>query len=227
MRIAALDLGSNSFHLLVVDARPDGTFVPVVREKEMLRLGDVVSREGRLSAAAMERAIEVVGRFRSMAEACDIEELVACATSAIREADNGGELVDCIYARTGVRVRVLSGRDEARLIFGAVRASVRPRRRTGCTRRRAATFHRGDAYGSSAAPLASSTTKTRTDRRARRAKRKLKAPEWPRAGSGRFGSRLRLRAPISPSTRRGRPTDRTSSGWSGTSPGCPGTAPAS
>src|SRR5438093_11663502 len=90
----------------------------------MLRLGDVVSREGRLTPAAMERAIEVVGRFRTMAEACGSDELVACATSAIREADNGGELVDCIYAQTGVRVRVISGRDEARLVFDAVRASV-------------------------------------------------------------------------------------------------------
>jgi len=49
MRIAAIDLGTNSFHLLVVDAGPDGSFVPLVREKEMLRLGDDVAREGRIS----------------------------------------------------------------------------------------------------------------------------------------------------------------------------------
>src|SRR2546430_15976148 len=114
MRIAALGLGSNSFHLLVVDARPDGTFVPVVREKEMLRLGDIVSRDGRLSDAAMERAIEVVGRFRTLAEACAADALVARATSAIRDGDNGGELVDCIDPPPGGRVRALSGRGEAR-----------------------------------------------------------------------------------------------------------------
>src|SRR4051812_36282531 len=124
MRIAALDLGSNSFHLLVVDAHADGTFVPLVREKEMLRLGDVVSREGRISEAASERAVATVRRFRTLADGVAAEEIVACATSAIREADNGAELVDRIYDETGVSVDVISGRDEARLIFGAVRASV-------------------------------------------------------------------------------------------------------
>src|SRR3982751_3418816 len=86
MRIAALDLGSNSFHLLVVDAHPDGTFVPLVREKEMLRLGDVVSREGRITDDAAERMVATVRRFRTLAEGVTADEIVACATSAIREA---------------------------------------------------------------------------------------------------------------------------------------------
>ena len=124
MRIAALDLGSNSFHLLVVDAHADGTFVPLVREKEMLRLGDVVSRDGRISDAAAERAVTAVRRFRTLADGVAADEIVGCATSAIREADNGAELIDRIYDETGVSVDVISGRDEARLIFGAVRASV-------------------------------------------------------------------------------------------------------
>jgi exopolyphosphatase / guanosine-5'-triphosphate,3'-diphosphate pyrophosphatase len=124
MQIAALDLGSNSFHLVVVDAGSDGSIVPLLREKEMLRLGDVVSREGAVTPAARTRAIGAVRRFKALADAAGAEEVVACATSAIREASNGGELVDAIFAETGVRVRVLSGRDEARLIFEAVRASV-------------------------------------------------------------------------------------------------------
>jgi exopolyphosphatase / guanosine-5'-triphosphate,3'-diphosphate pyrophosphatase len=124
MQIAALDLGSNSFHLVVVDASPDGSIVPLLREKEMLRLGDVVSREGVVTRSAQARAIGAVRRFKALADAAGSEEMVACATSAIREAANGGELVDAIFAETGVRVRVLSGRDEARLIYEAVRASV-------------------------------------------------------------------------------------------------------
>ncbi len=124
MRIAAFDLGTNSFHLLVVDAHPDGTFAPLVREKEMLRLGDVVSHEGRISDAAMSRAVNTVRRFRTQAEGVDSDDLVACATSAIREADNGGELVDRIKSEAGVRVTVISGIEEARLIFEAIRASV-------------------------------------------------------------------------------------------------------
>ncbi|MGH9154736.1 MAG: HD domain-containing protein [Acidimicrobiales bacterium] len=124
MRIAALDLGSNSFHLLVANARPDGSFVPLVREKEMLRLGDVVGRFGCIPDDSADAAVDTVRRLRSMAEAAGADELIVCATSAIREADNGGELVDRLESEAGVAVRVISGLDEARLIFRAVRASV-------------------------------------------------------------------------------------------------------
>lgn len=124
MRVAALDLGTNSFHLLVVDVNPDGTFEPLVREKEMLRLGDVVSRHGRIPSSALRRAVTTVARFKSLADAAGAEEIVACATSATREAENGGELVDQIEAETGVEVQVITGLEEARLIFEAVRASV-------------------------------------------------------------------------------------------------------
>ena len=124
MRLAALDLGTNSFHLLVAEVQPDGHFSPVVREKEMLRLGDVVSREGRITPEAADRAVETVRRFRLLAEAAGAAEIHACATSAIRGAANGDALVDRIEADTGVEVRVIDGLTEAQLIFGAVRASV-------------------------------------------------------------------------------------------------------
>ena len=124
MRIAALDLGSNSFHLLVADAHPDGSFDRLFREKEMLRLGDVVARHGRLTDEAGDQAVDAVRRFRALAEGAGAEEIVACATSAIREADNGGELVERLARETGVRVRVISGKEEAELIFRAVQASV-------------------------------------------------------------------------------------------------------
>src|SRR3954468_21361727 len=124
MRIGALDLGSNSFHLLVADAHPDGRFETLVQEKEMLRLGDVVTREGRITDRAAEDLVASVRRLRSLAEAAGAEEFVACATSAMREADNSSAIVDRIEARTGVLVDVISGLEEARLIFAAVRASV-------------------------------------------------------------------------------------------------------
>ncbi|HEX2701360.1 MAG TPA: Ppx/GppA phosphatase family protein [Acidimicrobiales bacterium] len=124
MRIAALDLGSNSFHLLVADAHPDGSFDRLFREKEMLRLGDVVARHGRLTDEACDHALDAVRRFRSLAEGAGADVFVACATSAIREADNGGDLVERIARDTGVRVRVISGAEEAALIFRAVQASV-------------------------------------------------------------------------------------------------------
>jgi exopolyphosphatase/guanosine-5'-triphosphate,3'-diphosphate pyrophosphatase len=124
MRIAALDLGSNSLHLLVVEARPDGTFEPLCQEKEMLRLGDVVSRTGRVTDEALGGLLSTIRRFTVLAEANGADEVVARATAALRDADNGAAVVDRIEAVTGLRVEVISGVEEARLIFGAVRASV-------------------------------------------------------------------------------------------------------
>ncbi len=124
MRIAAFDLGSNSFHLLVVDAHPDGTFAPLIKEKDMLRLGDAVGREGRIPDALADRAVATVERFRRLAVGAGTEEIHARATSALREAENGGEVVDRMAAEAGVKVRVISGQEEARLIFKALRAAV-------------------------------------------------------------------------------------------------------
>jgi exopolyphosphatase / guanosine-5'-triphosphate,3'-diphosphate pyrophosphatase len=124
VRIAALDLGSNSFHLLVADAHPDGTFEPLVTERVTLRLADVVARQGRIGQAGSDEAVEVVRRFRALAESVDAEEIVACGTSALRDADDSAKVVDHIESETGVRVGVISGQEEARLIFAAVRASV-------------------------------------------------------------------------------------------------------
>jgi exopolyphosphatase/guanosine-5'-triphosphate,3'-diphosphate pyrophosphatase len=123
VRIAAFDLGSNSFHLLVADAHPDGTFEPLVRDKEMLRLGSVVAATGEVGAAA-SAAVDVVRRFRALAESLGADEMVACGTAALREARDSAAVVDRIEAEAGIKVRVISGREEARLIFGAVRASV-------------------------------------------------------------------------------------------------------
>jgi exopolyphosphatase/guanosine-5'-triphosphate,3'-diphosphate pyrophosphatase len=124
VRIAALDLGSNSFHLLVADVHVDGTFTAVAREKEMLRLGDAVARHGHVPPETAARAVAAVRRLAQLAEALGAREVLAKATSAIRTAANGSELVDRIEAETGVDVEVIGGAEEARLIFQAVRASV-------------------------------------------------------------------------------------------------------
>jgi exopolyphosphatase/guanosine-5'-triphosphate,3'-diphosphate pyrophosphatase len=84
LRIAALDLGSNSFHLLVVEARLDGSFVPLAREREMLRLGDVVARTGAIGEESTMRAIGVLRRFRSIYESQRADEVVALWTGSTR-----------------------------------------------------------------------------------------------------------------------------------------------
>src|SRR5581483_3275698 len=124
VRIAAFDLGTNSFHLLVADVHADGHFEPLTREKAMIRLGDVVSRKGHITEAAADTAVETVRRFRLIAEAAGATEMHACATSAIRRASNGDAVVDRIEEEAGVPVEVISGQREAELIFGAIRASV-------------------------------------------------------------------------------------------------------
>ena len=124
MRIAALDLGSNSFHLLVVEARRHGAFDVLATEKEMLRLGDEVARHGIVRPEAVERASETLRRFRTAAESLGAEEIVAKATSAMREAANGTDVVDQLEAASGVSIDVISGVEEAQLIFSAIRASV-------------------------------------------------------------------------------------------------------
>jgi exopolyphosphatase/guanosine-5'-triphosphate,3'-diphosphate pyrophosphatase len=124
MRIGALDLGSNSFHLLVADVHPDGTFESVTREKDMLRLGDEVAREGLITETTARRVVESARRLKQIAEASGATEVIAKATSALRSASNGSDVVDQIEAATDIDVEVINGQEEARLIFAAIRASV-------------------------------------------------------------------------------------------------------
>src|SRR6476646_6826461 len=95
MRVAAADLGSNSFHLVIADVHADGSFTPLSGEKEMLRLGDGVSREGMITPEAADAAVATMRRFRLMAEAAGATEFLACATSALPTASNG----DAVLAR--------------------------------------------------------------------------------------------------------------------------------
>lgn len=90
----------------------------------MLRLGDVVAREGRLSEESIDAAIDTVRRFRTIADVQHCDEIVAMATAAMRQAANGPEAAERIEAATGVRIQVVSGIREAQLVFDAVRASV-------------------------------------------------------------------------------------------------------
>ena len=116
MRIAAIDVGSNSIHLIVAEARPDGHFVVLDRAKEMVRLGEKSLTSGRLLKPAMDRGIRTLSTFKSIAERHGVTRFRAVATSAVREAQNGGEFIQRIYDEIGLRVRVIPGIEEARLI---------------------------------------------------------------------------------------------------------------
>ncbi|MBI1844465.1 MAG: Ppx/GppA family phosphatase, partial [Actinobacteria bacterium] len=124
IRLAAIDMGSNSFHLLVVEAHADGHFETLVSEKEMLGLGEIVANHGFITEEAAELAIDTMRRFVTIARSKQAEEITAYATSAIRDAENSSEVVARISADVDVRVEVISGQTEARLIFAAMRASI-------------------------------------------------------------------------------------------------------
>jgi exopolyphosphatase/guanosine-5'-triphosphate,3'-diphosphate pyrophosphatase len=119
MRVAAIDIGTNSIHMIVVEIRPDFSFGVIDREKEMVRLG-TGGLDGRaLTPEAMHAALQVLSKFRRLAESHQVDKVIAVATSATREAENGGEFLRAITQQIRIRPRVISGTEEARLIHQA------------------------------------------------------------------------------------------------------------
>jgi len=120
-RLAVVDLGSTSFHLLVADAHPSGEIRRVLREREMLRLGASIATGGRIRSKTRRRAIETARELRRHADRAGATRLLAVATAALRDAENGRELAAQIGRVLGSPVRILCGREEARVIFSAFR----------------------------------------------------------------------------------------------------------
>jgi exopolyphosphatase/guanosine-5'-triphosphate,3'-diphosphate pyrophosphatase len=116
LKLAAIDIGSNSIKFLVVDAAASDSFAVLAREKDVVRLGHNTLREGYLSESTIGRAAETIKRFRSIAETRGAERIFTTATASVREANNAAEFIDEIERLTGVRVEILSGVEEARLI---------------------------------------------------------------------------------------------------------------
>jgi len=120
-RIAAIDVGSNSIHMVIAQADADGGLTTLWRLKEMVGLGRISFPSRRLTYHAMDRAVETLGRFVEEAKRRQCERIVAVATSAVREAENGGDFVQRTRRELGLHVRIISARDEARLIYLGVR----------------------------------------------------------------------------------------------------------
>jgi exopolyphosphatase / guanosine-5'-triphosphate,3'-diphosphate pyrophosphatase len=121
MRLGVLDVGSNTVHLLVVDAYQGARPVPAYSHKAELRLGDHLDSGNRLSRDCAVQLRAFVGEALDVAEDKGAQQLLAFATSAVRDAVNGDELLAWIQAETKVDIRVLSGPDESRLTFLAAR----------------------------------------------------------------------------------------------------------
>jgi exopolyphosphatase/guanosine-5'-triphosphate,3'-diphosphate pyrophosphatase len=120
VRVCVIDLGTNSFHAIIVDAHPNGSYQVVDRLREMVRLGQHGLDANRLPAQAMDRGIQALERIKLLAEGWDAREYLSFATSAIREAVNGGAFIQRAREELGLRIRPISGEREAQLIFQGV-----------------------------------------------------------------------------------------------------------
>ncbi len=124
MKLGILDIGTNSIHLILVELRKDASIQVIDRAKEITRLGDTSFQEGYLSEGALHRGLAAIRRFKKLAEIHAVSRIKAVATSAVREAVNGGDFIETIERETGIKVDVITGEEEARLIYLAVKHSI-------------------------------------------------------------------------------------------------------
>jgi exopolyphosphatase / guanosine-5'-triphosphate,3'-diphosphate pyrophosphatase len=123
-RIAAIDIGSNSLHMAIAQADTDGSITTLWRMKEMVGLGRISFPSKNLTREAIDRAVATLARFQQAARVRGCEKILAIATSAVREAENGGDFLERAWRELGMRVKVVSARDEAKLIYLGVRHAV-------------------------------------------------------------------------------------------------------
>ncbi|MDK8364739.1 Ppx/GppA phosphatase family protein [Corynebacterium sp. UMB10119B.1] len=121
MRLGVLDVGSNTVHLVGVDARSGGRPTPMSDWKQPLRLVELLDDEGNIEPRGVDKLVDAVGEAAGLSSKLKCEEFLAFATSAVRSATNSEEVLKKVEKKTGVRLEVLSGEEEARLTFLAVR----------------------------------------------------------------------------------------------------------
>lgn len=124
MRVGAIDVGTNSIHLLVADVHGDGTWDVVEKDRIQVELGSGGEDMSRLSEAAWKRGVDAMTSFAEACRSLGVEDVHCAATSAVREAENGADWCREVRTLTGVHVRVISGREEGRLIYLGTRTDV-------------------------------------------------------------------------------------------------------
>lgn len=124
MKIAALDAGSHSFHLIVAEVGPSGTHRIIDRAKEIVRIGEETLRTRVIPDDSFARGLAALAKLRRFADAHAPEAFVAVATQAIRAANNGGAFVKAARERAGVELRTVTGDEEARLVYLGARQSL-------------------------------------------------------------------------------------------------------
>jgi len=124
IRVAAIDVGTNSVHLVVADLTADEGITVVEKQRRQVALGEGGLNGRRLSKAAQKRAMDALKEFRTACDVLQVSDIHCAATSAVREAENGVEFCRQVKAETGIHVRIISGLDEARLIYLGARPHV-------------------------------------------------------------------------------------------------------
>jgi exopolyphosphatase/guanosine-5'-triphosphate,3'-diphosphate pyrophosphatase len=124
MRVAAIDVGTNSIHMLVADVLPDGQVQHVEDTRIQVMLGSGGIGEHRITPEAFARGVTAMRQLRAAADSLSVEDIHASATSAVREASNGPAFCKAVKDATDIHVRVISGSDEARLIWLGARAAL-------------------------------------------------------------------------------------------------------
>ena len=126
MTLASIDAGSNAIRMLIATATSATEFRPIFAERVAVRLGHNTFVHGELDPHTIERAVTAFARFRNLFDEHGVEHYRAVATSAVRSADNGEDLIDRLYRDVGVRLEVIDGLEEARLVRKAVEHKVGP-----------------------------------------------------------------------------------------------------
>lgn len=124
MKLAAIDIGTNSIHMVIAEATYQNSFHIIDREKEMVKLGEGVFRTNRLNERAFREGLQTIKRYVQLADQRGADEIITAATSATREAQNGGDFLREMVKDTGIAPEVISGSREARIIFQAVRHEI-------------------------------------------------------------------------------------------------------
>lgn len=122
--VGFVDIGTNAVRLLVVRVNPNFSFTVISQEKEVIRLGEGEFKDSLLKPEAMDRAVFVCGKFADLAKTYGATNIIAIGTSAIREARNQSEFLQRLFRETGLNVHVISGKEEARLIYLGVSSGI-------------------------------------------------------------------------------------------------------
>ncbi|MCA9310074.1 MAG: hypothetical protein KDA21_02650, partial [Phycisphaerales bacterium] len=117
VRIAAIDVGTNSMRLIIAEPRPRGGYRVIDDEKIVTRLGTGLAETGAIDEGVMEHAIEALGRLKAISDGYNVSQLRVIATCAVREASNGKVMSDRARDELGIEMEVISSDDEARFAY--------------------------------------------------------------------------------------------------------------